>query len=87
VIKLGFVSRINQKDDKKHSVLLVEQLKSTTLSQMIGYKLRENWSIIKHLIEMLIKQEDGEYALVKLPYKQSIRVYKLPKVEEEDKGN
>jgi len=83
VIKMGYVSRLTQKDDKKHTVLLVEQIKASNLSGMIGYKLRENWSIVKHLTETLLKQEDGNYALVKLPYKQEIRIYRIPKEEEE----
>jgi len=64
-------------------VLLIEQQKTTTLSTTIGYKLRDNWSIVKHLMETLIKWEDGTYALIKLPYKQSVRIYKIPKEDEE----
>jgi len=81
-VKVGFVSRVAPKDLTKHSVLLVETMKTTTLMQTIGYKLKDNWSIMKHLIETIQKQEDGTYALVKLPYKQSIRIYRIPKEEE-----
>jgi len=83
-VKLGFISRIGAKDTSKHSVLLVETIKTDLLSKTIGYKVKENWSIMKHLIETILKQEDGTYILVKLPYKQSIRIYRIPK-EEEDK--
>jgi len=82
-VKLGFVSRILSKDLTKHAVLLVETVKTATLIQAIGYKLKDNWSIMKHLIETIMKQEDGTYALVKLPYKQSIRIYRIPKEEGE----
>ena len=81
-VKLGFISRVAPKDLTKHAVLIVETVKTSTLSQTIGYRVRENWSIIKHLMETLQKQEDGIFALVKLPYKQAIRIYRIPKEEE-----
>jgi translation initiation factor 3 subunit D len=82
-VKLGFVSRVAAKDSTKHSILLVETIKTDILSKTIGYKLKENWSIIKHLVELILKQEDGTYVFVKLPYKQAIRIYRIPKEDEE----
>jgi translation initiation factor 3 subunit D len=82
-VKLGFISRITPKDASKHSVLLVETIRTDILSKTIGYKLKENWSIVKHLVETILKQEDGTYVLVKLPYKQSIRIYRIPTEGEE----
>lgn len=75
--KLGFVHKTNPKDTK-YQVLTVEPMTSNGLSSQTGYTLKDNWSIIKTIVEIMSKQEDGSYSFVKLPYKQSIRIYRLP---------
>ena len=80
--KLGFVNKPNVKDSK-YQVLTVEPMTSIGLSSQTGYKLKDNWSIIKTIVEIMSKQDDGTYNFVKLPYKQSIRIYKIPTGEEE----
>lgn len=83
-VKMAFVSRQNQKDTSKHSVLSFESYSINGLISMINYRLKDNWTIIKSLIEVLSKQEDGDFALVKQPYKQSIRIYQIPRKAEEE---
>mgnify|MGYP000997304722 CR=1 FL=1 len=83
-IKLAFITRQNQKDTSKHSLLSIESYSLASLGSSINYRLKDNWAILKSLAEVLSKQEDGEYALVKQAYKQSIKVYRMPKKEGED---
>lgn len=77
LIKLGFVSKTNNKDNK-FQVLGVEATSVKNLSNDINYREKDNWNIIKTIVELLGKQEDGTFAFVKLPYKQSIRIYRIP---------
>eukprot|EP00331_Platyophrya_macrostoma_P022946 CAMPEP_0176441932 /NCGR_PEP_ID=MMETSP0127-20121128/21510_1 /TAXON_ID=938130 /ORGANISM="Platyophrya macrostoma, Strain WH" /LENGTH=466 /DNA_ID=CAMNT_0017826841 /DNA_START=178 /DNA_END=1578 /DNA_ORIENTATION=- len=83
-VKIAFITRQNQKDASKHSILNVESYSLNSLVSMINYKLKDNWAILKGLVEILGKQEDGEYALVKQAYKQSIKIYRIPQKEGED---
>jgi hypothetical protein len=60
----------------------VEAMTSASLSKQIGYNLKDNWPVIKTIVEVLSKQEDGTFSFVKLPYKQAIRIYRVPGEEE-----
>jgi translation initiation factor 3 subunit D len=77
LVKLGFVSKTNTKDNK-YQVLGVEATSVKNLSNDINYREKDNWNIIKAIVDLLGKQEDGTFAFVKLPYKQSIRIYRIP---------
>jgi len=79
--KLGFVTKPSSKDSK-FQVLTVEPMTTAGLSSMTGYRLRDNWSIIKTIVEILGKQDDGIFAFVKMPYKQTLRIYKVPSKED-----
>ena len=81
--KLGFVTKVNPKENK-HQILTVEDMSTTTLSNTINFRLKDTWSIVKTISDLLIKQEDGAYAFVKSPYKQSLRIYKVPEKEEKE---
>jgi translation initiation factor 3 subunit D len=78
LVKLGFVSKTQTKGDNKYQVLGVEATSVKNLSNDINYREKDNWNIIKAIVELLGKQDDGTFAFVKLPYKQSIRIYRIP---------
>ncbi len=82
-VKLGFVTKPSSKDTK-HQVLTVEPMTTGGLSNMTGYKLKDNWSIIKTIVEILGKQDDGVFSFVKMPYKQSLRIYQVPSKEADE---
>jgi len=83
--KLGFVTKINPKENK-HQILTVEDMSTTTLSNTINFRLKDTWSIVKTIADIIIKQEDGVYSFVKSPYKQSLRIYKVPEKEEREEN-
>jgi translation initiation factor 3 subunit D len=82
LFKLGFVTKPNPKETK-HQVLTVEDTTTANISSIINFRLKDNWSIVKTLAEIVMKEPDGVYAFVKLPYKQSIRIYAVPEKEEQ----
>jgi translation initiation factor 3 subunit D len=77
LIKLGFVTKGTGKDHK-YQILGVEATSVKNLVNDINYREKDNWNIIKTIVELLGKQEDGTFAFVKLPYKQAIRIYRVP---------
>jgi len=80
--KLGFVTKVNPKENRYH-VLAVEDMTTTNLSNIINFRLKDTWSIVKTVADIIIKQEDGAYILNKGPYKQGLRIYKVPEKEEQ----
>ena len=81
--KIGFVTKPNPKE-AKHVVLTVEDMSTTNLSNTVSFRLKENWSILKTVADIVSKQDDGVYALVKQAYKQSIKIYQVPERDEQE---
>lgn len=83
-VKLGFVSRASQKESNKHVLLGVDSLTYKEIATIMNFKILDCWILIKYLIEFLMKQENGKFALVKTPFKPQVRVYKVPDEKKED---
>lgn len=83
-IKLGFVSRANQKDHSKHVTLGVDSFALKELATILNFKIKDCWVIIKYLIEYLTKQPNGKFALVKMPFKSQIRIFRIPEEKKEE---
>eukprot|EP01016_Furgasonia_blochmanni_P002624 TRINITY_DN1101_c0_g1_i3.p1 TRINITY_DN1101_c0_g1~~TRINITY_DN1101_c0_g1_i3.p1 ORF type:complete len:573 (+),score=159.39 TRINITY_DN1101_c0_g1_i3:67-1785(+) len=83
-LKIGLVSRIDPKDQKRHSILGVESFARTNLESTIAFKVKDNWNLLKYIVDFLIKQEDGRYAFIKPAYKQSLKLYKVHQKKEDD---
>ena len=81
-VKLGFVTKQNVKDGKYY-VLTVEDMTTNSLSNTINYRLKDSWNVVKTLVDIVAKQDDGTYAFVKQAYKPGIRVYRAPEQGEE----
>lgn len=77
-IKLGYVSRINSKESGKHAILGVDSYTVKDLSQIISFKMKECWYIVKYLMDYFSKQNNGKYAIVKIPFKQQMRIFRIP---------
>jgi len=81
--RIGFVTKPNPKE-AKYTVLTVEDMATKTLASTINFRIKDCWSIVKTLAEIMNKQEDGTYAFVKQSYKQSIRVYRMPDKDDQE---
>lgn len=42
------------------------------------------WPILQSILEAIYEYEDGEYLLVKSPFQHNIKLYRIPKEEEEE---
>ena len=83
-VKLGFVSRASQKDSSKHVVLAVDTYGYKDLAGILNFRIKDCWIIIKYLIDYLNKQSNGKYALVKMPFKPQIRIFRIPDEKKEE---
>jgi len=56
-------------------------------SQM-NLNLNNGWAIVRTFVDMVMKEDDGKYVLVKDPNKPTIRLYNVPRdtFEEDEDG-
>lgn len=86
LMKLGFISRANPKSTNEHVILGVLGYKPREFAGQMNLNLNNGWAIVRTFVDMVMKEEDGKYVLVKDPNKPTIRLYQVPRdtFEEED---
>uniref|UniRef100_A0A8C1LVD7 Eukaryotic translation initiation factor 3 subunit D n=1 Tax=Cyprinus carpio TaxID=7962 RepID=A0A8C1LVD7_CYPCA len=77
-LKLGYVSRYHVKDSSRHVVLGTQQFKPNEFASQINLSMENAWGILRCVIDICRKLEEGKYLILKDPNKQVIRVYSLP---------
>lgn len=81
-MKFGFVAF----DKQKPYIINMEESTVTNLEKYISFKHEDCYPVLKHIVETLINEEDGEYVLTKNAYTPlSLKLYKLPTKDEEEK--
>jgi len=87
-IKLGYVSRVNMKDSAKHVILGTEQFKPSEFAGQINLNMDNAWGILRCIIDICMKLDDGKYLLLRDPNKQVIRLFDVPNntFESDDDG-
>uniref|UniRef100_A0A8C9SJT3 Eukaryotic translation initiation factor 3 subunit D n=1 Tax=Scleropages formosus TaxID=113540 RepID=A0A8C9SJT3_SCLFO len=87
-LKLGYVSRYHVKDSSRHVILGTQQFKPNEFASQINLSMENAWGILRCVIDICRKLDEGKYLILKDPNKQVIRVYSLPdgtfSSEEED---
>ncbi|KAI5370563.1 Putative eukaryotic translation initiation factor 3 subunit D [Septoria linicola] len=78
LMKLGFVSRANPKSTTEHVVLGVLGYKPREFASQMNLNLNNGWAIVRTFVDMVMKEDDGKYVLVKDPNKPTIRLYNVP---------
>lgn len=78
VMKLGYVSRNVRTNPYQHSILATQYFKPTDLAKQIAMTLPGMWGVIKMICDLMMRQEDGKYVLLKDPNKPILRLYSVP---------
>lgn len=78
VMKIGYASRIEPKDQWRHSVLAVQTYLTDGFASQIGMHANNVYGILGSIIRMVMQWEDGKYLLVKDPMKLVIRFFEVP---------
>lgn len=78
MMKLGYVSRLQPRDHYNHVILSVVGYKPKEFSAQINLNTSNMWGIVKSLVDLCMKLNEGKYVLVKDPAKPQIRIYEVP---------
>jgi len=81
-----FVSRVNPKSANDHVVLGVLGYKPREFASQMNLNLNNGWAIVRTFVDMVMREPDGKYVLVKDPNKPTLRLYNVPKETFEEDG-
>lgn len=80
-MKIGFVTRVNPKDNSKHVVVGDAQFKSTELAAQMNLSVSNGWGIVRSIINMIEPYSDSEnekFVILKDPNSPKVTIYKVP---------
>ncbi|OCF35369.1 eukaryotic translation initiation factor 3 subunit D [Kwoniella heveanensis CBS 569] len=77
-MKMGYISRANPRDAQRHVIVGVQSFKPTDFARQMNVSLANGWGIVRTIADLLLKQPEGKYVLVKDPNNPQIRLYKVP---------
>jgi len=77
-MKIGYVSRANMRDSTKHVILGTEQFKPSEFATQINLNMDNGWGILRCIVDICMKLDDGKYLLLRDPNKQVIRLFDVP---------
>ncbi|KAL7275442.1 hypothetical protein RUND412_001614 [Rhizina undulata] len=78
LMKIGFVSRANPKDNNRHVILGVVGYKPREFANQMNLNLNNGWGIVRTIVDMCLHMPEGKYVLVKDPNKPVLRLYEVP---------
>jgi len=77
-IKFGFISRVNNKDNKRHEILGTHTFKPREFANHLQLTIENSWGILKEVVDKLMLLEDGKFVLVKDAVKNTFTLYSVP---------
>ncbi|TDG44165.1 hypothetical protein AWZ03_009395 [Drosophila navojoa] len=86
-LKLGYVSRVNRNDHLRHVILGLQQFKPQEFATQINLNMDNAWGVLRCLVDIVLKQPDGKYLIMKDPNKPMIRLYDIPENAFDSEGN
>ncbi|CAL9066435.1 eukaryotic translation initiation factor 3 subunit D-like [Musa acuminata AAA Group] len=78
LMKLGYVSRVHPRDHFNHVILSVIGYKLKDFAAQINLNTSNMWGIVKSIVDLCMKLNEGKYVLVKDPAKPQVRIYEVP---------
>ncbi|XP_028767047.1 eukaryotic translation initiation factor 3 subunit D-like [Neltuma alba] len=78
MMKLGYVSRVHPRDHFNHVILAVNGYKPRDFATQINLNTSNMWGIVKSIVDLCMKLNEGKYVLVKDPSKPQVRIYEVP---------
>ena len=73
-----YITRYQVKDSSRHVILGVQQFKPAEFGAQINLSMDNAWGIVRCIVDLVRKQKDGKYLIVKDPMKPVIRLYDIP---------
>ncbi|KAG8720095.1 hypothetical protein FRC08_001196 [Ceratobasidium sp. 394] len=78
VLKIGYVSRANSRDNARHVILSTATMRPADFAGQLNVNLTNGWGIVRTVADLCMKQPEGKYVLVKDPNRSVIRLYAVP---------
>jgi len=78
LMKIGYVARVNPKDNWNHTLLAVQTYNTEAIAKQIGMTETNAFGILRSLIDIVMGMEEGKYLLLKDPTKSVMRLYEVP---------
>ncbi|KAI8374541.1 translation initiation factor eIF-3, subunit D [Radiomyces spectabilis] len=91
-LKLGYVARMNPKDNSRHVILGTQAYKPRDFAAQMNLSLTNGWGIVKAVVDMCLQLPEGRYVLMKDPNRPILRIYVVPgeedlqEYDEDDEG-
>jgi translation initiation factor 3 subunit D len=83
----SFVSRVNPRSPNDHTILGVLGYKPREFAAQMNLNLANGWGIVRTIVDMVLKMDDGKFVLIKDPNKNMLRLYSVPSDTFEDEGS
>ncbi|WVQ78203.1 eukaryotic translation initiation factor 3 subunit D [Cryptococcus sp. DSM 104549] len=77
-MKMGYISRANPRDNTRHTIVGVQSFKPVDFARQMNVSLTNGWGIVRTIADIVLKQPEGKYVLVKDPNNPTVRLYKVP---------
>ncbi|XP_063933799.1 eukaryotic translation initiation factor 3 subunit D-like [Zophobas morio] len=86
LIKLGYVSRVQCRDNSKHVIMGLQTYKPSEFADQIHFHIPNCWGILRSLVDLLLSYSEGRYLILKDPNAQQLQIYRIPHDESEDES-
>jgi len=87
-MKIGYVSRISHKNNYEHAILATQFYRPKDFATQITLNVNNMWGIIKMLVELMRKMDEGKYVFMREPNRPVAKLYKVPiGTFEDDEGD
>lgn len=88
-MKMGYISRANPRDAQRHVIVGIQSYKPVDFARQMNVSLANGWGIVRTIADLVLKQPEGKYVIVKDPNAPTIRLYSVPEdafdpIEEEE---
>lgn len=77
-MKIGFVSRREPKNAYEHQILATQFYRPKDFATQITLSESQMWAMIRMFVQLLQKQEDGKYVLMRNPNNAVLTLFKVP---------
>lgn len=66
-MKMGYISRANPRDAQRHVIVGIQSYKPLDFARQMNVSLNNGWGIVRTITDLVMKQPEGKYVLVKDP--------------------
>ncbi|KAJ2391676.1 hypothetical protein H4S02_001204, partial [Coemansia sp. RSA 2611] len=83
-LRIGFVARVSPRDRTRHAILGHQSYNPSDFVSQLGLNEFNAWGILKALIDLCLRLDEGKYVIMRDPNKPLIQLYRVPPNSFED---